>query len=172
MMQLVGKLRRAASKPPAYVLQRMVRELGMWSERYRAPIRIRRLSAEYLSRQLGHAGIDAWWEMLARRPYLAHLELRPGEHESVCPGDAERIMRRAEDACAHTVDILGAGPVMLGRQIDWHRDYKTGFRWPAAYCADLEYGKPGHGADVKFPWELSRLQWLIPVVQDQLIEPA
>lgn len=44
--------------------------------------------------------------------------------------------------------------------IDWHLDFKSGFRWrEATWYRDIRYGhKPG--VDVKVPWEISRMQHL------------
>jgi len=46
------------------------------------------------------------------------------------------------------------------RPIDWHVDFKSGYRWPLkVWGASTAYGhKPG--VDVKVPWELARLQHL------------
>ena len=66
----------------------------------------------------------------------------------------------AERICAHRFDLLGSGLTDLGPQIDWHRDFKRGYRWnPRAFSAGLRYGNV-IGADVKVPWELSRFQHL------------
>ncbi len=44
--------------------------------------------------------------------------------------------------------------------IDWHIDFKSGCRWPsAAWHRDIVFGRDP-GADVKVPWELSRMQHL------------
>ena len=44
--------------------------------------------------------------------------------------------------------------------IDWHRDLKSGYRWPAqAPARQITFGDAG-GADVKVPWELARMQHL------------
>jgi len=44
--------------------------------------------------------------------------------------------------------------------IDWHIDFKSGYRWnPKAYYKDIKYGHK-LGVDVKVPWELSRFQHL------------
>jgi uncharacterized heparinase superfamily protein len=42
--------------------------------------------------------------------------------------------------------------------IDWHRDFKSGYRWrESTWHHDIRYGhRPG--ADVKVPWELARMQ--------------
>lgn len=42
--------------------------------------------------------------------------------------------------------------------IDWHRDHKSGFRWPATlWHKDAKKLSP-RGADLKWPWELARCQ--------------
>ena len=44
--------------------------------------------------------------------------------------------------------------------IDWHIDFKSGYRWdPKTYYKDIKYGHRA-GVDVKVPWELSRFQHL------------
>jgi len=44
------------------------------------------------------------------------------------------------------------------RPIDWHRDLRSGFRWPeTAWHKDIAYGR-SPGADIKVPWELARFQ--------------
>jgi Heparinase II/III-like protein/Heparinase II/III N-terminus len=44
--------------------------------------------------------------------------------------------------------------------IDWHLDFKSGYRWPEdTWYLDIRYGhKPG--VDIKVPWELARMQHL------------
>lgn len=44
--------------------------------------------------------------------------------------------------------------------IDWHLDFKSGFRWREdTWHRDIAYGH-APGADVKIPWELARMQHL------------
>ncbi len=79
--------------------------------------------------------------------------------------DAEKlIIASADQVCDHIFDLLGSGPTFLGEQIDWHIDFKTGYRFNSrqyyAYIRPAAY--PG-GYDIKVPWELSRCQhfaWL------------
>ncbi|MBM3491653.1 MAG: hypothetical protein FJX68_14660 [Alphaproteobacteria bacterium] len=47
---------------------------------------------------------------------------------------------------------------------DWHLDPVSGQHWPAqAYCFDVSYRHAGSFGDVKFVWELGRLQYLQPL---------
>lgn len=48
--------------------------------------------------------------------------------------------------------------------IDWHLDFKSGYRWSeTTWHRDIVYG-PKPGVDVKVPWELSRMQHLAQLV--------
>lgn len=163
------RLLRVARKPPAYILERVWHELQMRVERVRAPRRAARFSASYLAQRHGFSSVDAWWNALGARRYLAHLSPVGPEYDVRCPGDRERILAAAARARAHRVDLLGSGEVELGERIDWHRDYKSGAAWPMGYCGDLRYGGADQHSDVKFPWELSRLQWMIPLGQAYLL---
>lgn len=82
------------------------------------------------------------------------------------PGVINHKQAAAETICRHVFDFLAAGPRHWGDPIDWHQDVKSGHRWPtcfyAAYGADLT---PGHGVDVKVPWELSRCHHLVVLAQ-------
>lgn len=72
------------------------------------------------------------------------------------------------------------------RWIDWQRDPVSGHRWSARECsADIRYGHQA-GVEVKWPWELGRLQHLpalarragsagnrrdvLPAIRDQIID--
>jgi hypothetical protein len=169
MSDVIGLLLRASTKPPTYVIGRAFNELTMWAERYRIPGRLNRLTCDYLAKAHGYTTVNDWWDSVGKRKYLANVAVEASKYDLICPGDRNRIISAAERACAHHVDLLGSGEVALGEQIDWQCDYKSGFRWPYGYCSDLEYGKPDQFSDVKFPWELSRMQWLIPVGQAYLL---
>jgi hypothetical protein len=90
-----------------------------------------------------------------------------------------QIVEAARDALAHRVDLLGSGPVDVSgphpqwkpvraplvvqpdyRPIDWHRDFRSDQRWRmlAMPRRCLDHGMAG--ADVIWPWELSRAQHL------------
>ncbi len=75
------------------------------------------------------------------------------------PSIKRRVLMHAEDVCAHRLDVLGGGDIYFGDRIDWHCDFKTGYKWnPGVYYKDFvaPYGE----GDIKLPWELSRFQHL------------
>jgi len=67
--------------------------------------------------------------------------------------------KEADRICVHIFDLLGSGEVRLGDKINWHCDFKSGYRWnPKKYHKDIKI--PCGKADIKIPWELSRFQHL------------
>jgi hypothetical protein len=71
--------------------------------------------------------------------------------------EARAVIDAADRACAHEFDLLGSGPVHLGDKIDWHVDFKSGYRWDASvHHAKIRWGDLPEGVDIKVPWELSR----------------
>jgi heparinase II/III-like protein len=56
--------------------------------------------------------------------------------------------------------------------IDWHLDFKSGCRWPEqTWYRDVRYGEQP-GADIKVPWELSRMQGLPLLALAHALESA
>jgi hypothetical protein len=84
------------------------------------------------------------------------LEARTELVERLCPGARARALSAAEEILAHHFDLLGSGPTGLGPEIDWHTDFKTGYRWPLEHHLRLSGPPLGSGPDIKVPWELSR----------------
>jgi hypothetical protein len=111
--------------------------------------------------------------------FLAHLSQRTtprffidGNQRSAlvdllrrCAPEQEKLIVGAADrVCAHIFDLLGSGPIALGESIDWHTDFKSGYRWsPRQFYADVCPAPYPGGYDMKVPLELSRCQhyaWL------------
>jgi uncharacterized heparinase superfamily protein len=161
----VERIRRVLRKPPGYLLERVAQEGRRAADRWLAPRRALAMTEPNLLNLLGAPSVDAAWRAMLDRPYPFLQQVTRAELEAIAPGEVDRIRSAAEDALAHRVDLLGAGPVDLGAKIDWHRDFKTGRRWPPQYCHAIDYANLDQPSDVKSPWELSRLQWLIPAAQ-------
>jgi uncharacterized heparinase superfamily protein len=169
--RLLKLARRAAKKPPHVVGRRAVGEARAVAERVLAPRRASRLTTSRLLRDLGAKSPDVLWRRLAARPFPAWTDaLEADILERVAPGDAARVHAAAAKAEAHRIELLGSGPIELGEAIDWHRDYKTGVRWPPAFVRDIDFVDRHRPSDVKVPWEISRLQWLLPAGQAYLLD--
>jgi len=80
---------------------------------------------------------------------------------SLFPETVQATFEEADRICSGVFDLLGSGPVSLGIPPDWHRDFKSGFRWdPDAFSGDIVTVDLSNAADVKVPWELSRFQFV------------
>jgi hypothetical protein len=132
----------------------------------------RRLERELRKRGGGRdVALDALIYQTARRSASKDLvlhwaQLAPWGDESQRQGlvpswatddEARAVIDAAERACAHEFDLLGSGPVHLGDKIDWHVDFKSGFRWDTSiHHAKIRWDDLPEGVDIKVPWELSR----------------
>ncbi len=163
---LVNLFRRGLKKPPHVVARRVVMELRKSWERLTGG-RHSQITTAALLRGTRAASVNALWSKLQSRPWLTWLATPTDRAilNDLCPGDMDTILQAAEHALAHRVDLLGSGPISLGEQIDWHRDYKTGHVWPATLAHDLDYANLDQPSDVKFAWDVSRLHWLLPAAQ-------
>lgn len=85
------------------------------------------------------------------------------------PDELTRMIAEADAICEHTFDLLGSGRVYLGSRLDWHRDFKSGYRWdPSLHYTCIRFGETS-GVDVKVPWELSRSHHLPLLAQAYLL---
>ena len=165
----INKARRAVRKPPIYVARRIFAEMSASSERWRAPWRARRITGRSICARFGAQSIDDLWDRLLAQQVLPAGTFDPAAYERLCPGDSQRILAMAEKAVSHQVQFLGAPQHELGDHIDWHTDFKVGKTWPPAFFRDIEYANLDRPSDVKVAWELSRMQWLVPIGQAFLL---
>lgn len=136
-----------------------------------------RTTRAHLARELGVTSsqldgcVRAWRQSLA-----TSLPCGPADRDAIAhaltvhaPDQLATLGRAAEAAANRTIDLLGSGPVHVGHPVDWHRDFKSGRRWPAdRHCVRIVLDDVP-GADVKVPWELSRCQHLPWLAQSALL---
>lgn len=168
---LIGMVRRGLKKPPKVIVDRIITELIAEGDRFFAPRRASGLNERTLLRKLDASSLEDLWKRLGEISYPAETStvVNHSFYEEVCPGDRLRILKAAEDAICHRVDLLGSGKIELGGRIEWHKDYKTGISWHPAYIRNIDYNNSDRPSDVKFPWEVSRMQWVIPAGQAFLL---
>jgi hypothetical protein len=170
LRETARRLRRILGKPPSYVLLRALQEGEREIDRWLAPIRERRLGRRRLLALSGATSIDQLWSRLRETPFPASTApIEAKVLDDLAPGESVRILSAAQKACQRIVDLLGTGPVALGTPIDWVRDYRVGICWPPGFARSIDYVNRDRPSDVKVPWEISRLQWLIPAGQAYLL---
>jgi hypothetical protein len=171
MNELIIKIKRGLKKPPRVILRRLKDEFSKFLGQYFIPYRARFFSKEVLLKETKSSEINQLWEMLFFGRYPIHLlsqfSLTNSNYKFEL--DKELILFQAEKAYNKEVNLLGTGWIYLGEHIDWHRDYKSNVRWKPKYFSKISYVNPNDKSDVKIPWEISRLQWLIPVGQAYIL---
>jgi hypothetical protein len=65
--------------------------------------------------------------------------------------------------------LLGWAPASLERPVAWHMDARTRVSWPVEFHKVVDAVREGTVCDVKYPWELSRLQGLPVLAQTWLV---
>jgi uncharacterized heparinase superfamily protein len=111
------------------------------------------------------ASIDALFKQAGlSRCLWEHRTARLRNHDS---NTCHHIQAAADRAKAHDFTLLDSGPLSHGPSIDWHRDARSGYRWPdymdyiqAGRKAFDEIVNPDGDREIKYPWDLSNLMWL------------
>ncbi len=85
-------------------------------------------------------------------PFLPMVDLK----ERLSGAEQKGLIQKADAICDHTFDLLGSGPYHFKNGIDWHLDFKSGFRWSEHLVHSSVSGTTRLGEDIKVPWELSR----------------
>lgn len=169
-MQFVQRIKRGIRNPPQIIINRALQEGRVHLERILMPHKVRRFRLSRLFKHTNVSSLDELWHQLASRPcFSAIASLDTAKLLKIQPDLIKQLEKKSELAMSNQVELLGSGVVSLGEKIDWHKDYKTGKRWDPAYFRSIEYCNPELPSDVKFPWELSRMQWLIPTAQLYLL---
>ncbi|NDD29334.1 MAG: hypothetical protein EB084_13815 [Proteobacteria bacterium] len=161
---MLERLLRIARKPPHVIAHRARQEALSIIDRWRLPRRARAFDVNALLSACAAPDIDTLWQRLRVAPYATYM---PRESDAATMGEHERARVRmaATRAARHEVDLLGSGPVDLGPRIDWHTDFKSGLAFPDTHARAIDYADLCRPSDVKVPWELSRLQWALPLGQ-------
>jgi len=66
----------------------------------------------------------------------------------------------ANQICKRNIKIFGK-KYYLGENINWNEDKYSGYKWPLDYYRDIEIINLNNFADIKIPWEISRLHHLV-----------
>lgn len=157
-------------KSPRYVARRVWQEADCELDRWFAPRRARNLGRDRLLAMARVSSVKELWIRLRDRPFPAvTASMDAAALDRVEPGESARILAAAQLACERTVNVLGTGPVALGGSIDWARDYRVDMGWPSRFARSIDYVNRDRPSDIKIPWEISRLQWLIPTGQAYLL---
>jgi hypothetical protein len=138
-------------------------------------------SADQIPTTQLHAGIAAFEQEIGAPSYRDLLDTFPNMFrasdnprlstiiERVFPADRRRVTELAEAALKHRFDLAGYGPMHVGAEIDWSRDYKTGKCWCQKDYRFLKSALDLEDSDPRVPWELSRGGHFLPMAVEYLL---
>ena len=161
LRRLIGALRREGPLHIAEVLRHHRRRLR-WARAEQPLPEVAPFLAPHAERPDGTEGaIDRLAEHARRllHPWLLDEQTRRETIARFSGEFGEDVFRAADEVASGRFTILGVSIAEPDGRFDWHRDYVSGKVWPLDRFDRIEF-LSGDGADVKYPWELSRMTWL------------
>lgn len=93
------------------------------------------------------------------------------QHAKEKPEQARRNSVETVELLCRGWPCLGYGRVSIPRGEAWHSDAVHGMTWARGYFANVDFVCQDVYCDVKIPWELSRLQYLVWLSEATLTAP-
>ncbi len=138
--------------------------------------RLRAMSAPEIGRRLVCVG-DLAWLRLRRASIRRHaggavqqeeLQRAPGIDlaralELIAESERKAIVEVARVWAADRGTVFELDGIALDGEEAWRRDPRTGRGSPRVFCGFLDHRNPQRVGDVRYVWELSRMQHLVPL---------
>ena len=157
MKDILDKIATARAMPPKILIESAIRLAKVQVRRYALKFHPVKLSDKQFLKLVTQKNLDD----------LPPFFFNPKDKEEIIetikrdyPESIEELITDADEICAHIFDLLGSGKTELGAEIDWHLDFKCGYKWnpDEYYLGTGNYVTLDDNSDVKVPWELSRCQ--------------
>ena len=165
MARFIDLVRVGWKKPPHVIAKWLLRKLKARRAAKVLPGWQRWLGASSMAAALDHESFDALVATLKKANPFPALTQSAQIRNAISDAAQTEIFARAEKAMRLDIEMLGSGPVQLSRPIDWTLDFKSNINWSMQPSLRLPVNNLKRPSDIKVPWELSRLQWLLPVGQ-------
>ena len=165
MARFIDLVRVGWKKPPHVIAKWLLRKLKARRAAKVLPGWQRWLGASSMAAALDHESFDALVATLKKANPFPALTQPAQIRNAISDAAQTEIFARAEKAMRLDIEMLGSGPVQLSRPIDWTLDFKSNINWSMQPSLRLPVNNLKRPSDIKVPWELSRLQWLLPVGQ-------
>jgi uncharacterized heparinase superfamily protein len=170
-MEIVNKIQRILRKPPRYILHRVLSEAKIGADRIFNSRPDKRLNLSRFLKLANAETLDGLWDRHRKLPFAV---IHPNGEDIAYytknhANSVRRILSITEKVLQGKIDLLGTGEIYLGQKVSWNKDYKTGVTWKNQYYRDINYVNFQDKSDVKIPWEISRMQWLIPLGQAYIL---
>jgi hypothetical protein len=162
--------RRGYNKSPHVIAMWLWRKYAEKRAANRLPKLAARMTAGMAAQRLGYTTPALVFEAaLSSPPFPLFHSARQDIADALDDSSKAEILERAKAAMAREVRFLGSDTVTLSTPVDWATDFKSGISWPMIPSRDLEVLDLDRPSDIKIPWELSRLQWLLPAGQAYML---
>jgi hypothetical protein len=171
-MNAADLLMRVLRKPPGHLFRRAFMEAGRLARRNLLQRRLKSLTAGDVARTLGTCSVVDYWSKLRAGRFLYAEEERHrlrDLYRSTYAPESAGLRKAVDKVLVHEFDLLGSGPTLLGPEIDWHTDFKSGRKWDLHPSRNIDYAELDRPSDVKVPWELSRCHHLVTLGQAWLL---
>ena len=123
--------------------------------------KVKRRRYRNLSRAKGLSCKDLNWNKKLNFFYDSKDICMLTEHyKRLFPIDASTEMRNADDLVARSFHLLNHDYDFRKSTIEWHLDPVSNRNWEKIFFADIVFKGKNRIGDIKFPWELSKLQYL------------
>ena len=160
MKQIIRTLNTARSMPPKHLAEMLVRHANHKLRRHYIKLFPVTLTEKQFFRLTDHINLDEL------PPFFFDPNNREKIVDTITKEYSLSIAQQeieANEICTHIFDLLGSGKQELGKEICWHSDFKTGFRWNTRtyYLGTVKHVTLDDNSDVKVPWELSRCQHFV-----------
>lgn len=149
--------------------------LGWYINRLRsmAPAEVLHRLGEAMRKRASKGRHEGW----ARYPAQGKLPTLPGLRDRIAaadPATRAAIAAAAASTLNGRFSALGRDwperdPAQLFPHTLWRFDPVTSSLWPETYALDIDFRHDGHRGDIKYVWELNRLQFLVPLAADMLL---
>lgn len=169
--KFLGFVRRGIKKPPHVIALWLWRKVSERWASNRLPRLARSINARKAAKSLKANSKNSVFDRALKNPPFPIFKFDRSQFlKALDEQTRTTIYDRADKAMRREISLLGSETVTLGQPIDWASDFKTGHSWPMDISRSLNVLDLDRNSDIKIPWELSRLQWLLPVGQAYILE--
>jgi hypothetical protein len=167
MTNLLNRIMRGLQKPPRVILVRGAQEMTLiFREKTGRWERITHQANSFWTPQKAA-------ELRRKTPWALFDPEGPATLKKAAKGgliDAAAMLKRAEDVQNRSFSILGATMPADGL-MPWLSDWRFDYEWPAGPARHFNHiTKRNRPYDVKYPWELSRLHFLLPLLLGAVLD--
>lgn len=138
-------------------------KLKSWAVKYRPAIKPAPVETFFKKHWRGNIPDENYFHNYESRRFFFDLNSKSDYINALTKrftASKEETVTQAQKLSEHRFDLLGSGETSLGEKIDWHQDFKSEYKWPKEHYSRIKIVDLGNRADVKIPWELSRLQFV------------